>query len=146
MLARRAPVYGCTVEKHAGSFAIATSRGGRTALLAVLAVLALVASGCRSHGGPAPPSDGAPDLYDGEHAFAFHCAKCHAPARQVVGPSLQEIAQLYGRTPDGPDAIVRWAKAPGRKRAGVEPMPSFAMLGDETLRNVAVYMIATGSR
>jgi mono/diheme cytochrome c family protein len=113
--------------------------------VSLLALQALV-SGCRSGGAPSPPSDGAPDLYDGEHAFGFHCAKCHAPDRAVVGPSLQEIARLYGGAPDGPDAIVRWAKAPGRKRAGVEPMPSFAMLGDETLRNVAVYMITTGAR
>ncbi len=109
-------------------------------------LLALTSLGCRARGGPAPPSDGAPDLYEGEHAYAFHCAKCHAPDRAAAGPSLREITLLYGAGPGGPDAIVRWAKAPGRKRPGADPMPSFAMLGDETLRNVAVYMIATGAR
>ena len=120
----------------------------RSARFALFALFALTSIGCRASGGPTPPSDGAPDLYDGEHAYGFHCAKCHAPDRATVGPSLREIASLYGGTPgtDGVAGIVRWAKAPGRKRAGVEPMPSFAMLGDETLRNVAVYMLTAGAR
>jgi cytochrome c len=87
--------------------------------------------------------DGGVDLYDGEHAFAFHCAKCHAPDRFTTGPSLREIAALYAKDPEG---VVRWAKAPGRRRPGADRMPSFEMLGDETLRNVAAYMIAMGSK
>ena len=73
----------------------------------------------------------------GEQVFAT-CKACHALDKTLVGPSLVEISQIY---PDNPAGIVAWAKAPGRKRAGVVPMPSFAHLGDKRLKAVAEYML-----
>lgn len=113
---------------------------GRRPLRALLLLLPIAAMALAACGRRAPARG---ELYEGEHAFGFHCAKCHAPDRATVGPSVREIASLYARDPEG---IVRWAKAPGQKRPGSERMPPFAMLGDETLREVARYMIATGSR
>ncbi len=69
------------------------------------------------------------------------CAACHAPAVQLVGPSLVEIATIYAGNPEG---IVAWARAPGKKRANLPPMPPFAHLGDANLRLIAEYMITKG--
>jgi len=60
-----------------------------------------------------------------------------------VGPALTEIAQLYTGNPDG---IVAWARAPGRKRANVQPMPAFGALGDTKLRKAADYMLELGAK
>jgi cytochrome c len=108
--------------------------GARAVIASWVLAASVVACGRR------PPA-GDPALYEGEHAFLFHCAKCHALDRATTGPSVREIAGLYAREPEG---IVRWAKAPGQKRPGAERMPSFAMLGDETLSQIARYVIVTG--
>lgn len=73
----------------------------------------------------------------GEALFAT-CAGCHAPTAQLVGPSLEEIAKLYEGNPEG---IVAWAKAPGKKRPNLPPMPPFAHLGEDNLRKIAEYML-----
>jgi cytochrome c len=69
----------------------------------------------------------------------MNCAACHAPKVRLVGPSLAEISEIYTGNPDG---IVAWAKAPGKKRPELPPMPPFAHLGDEKLRQIAEYMLA----
>ncbi|MDF1825228.1 MAG: cytochrome c [Verrucomicrobiales bacterium] len=73
----------------------------------------------------------------GETLFA-NCAACHAPEIQLVGPSLAEIAEIYAGNPEG---IVAWAKAPGKKRPQLPPMPPFNHLGDEALHSIAVFML-----
>lgn len=72
----------------------------------------------------------------------MNCAACHAPDTQLVGPSLAEIATIYAGNPDG---IVTWAKAPGKKRPELPPMPPFAHLGDGNLRIIADLMLERGA-
>ncbi len=69
----------------------------------------------------------------------MNCAACHAPKVRLVGPSLVEISEIYAGNPEG---IVTWAKAPGKKRPELPPMPPFAHLGDEKLLKIAGYMLA----
>jgi cytochrome c len=78
----------------------------------------------------------------GEKVFRTACATCHATEVPLIGPPLTEIAEIYRNNPGG---IVAWAKAPGRKRTGVPPMPAFAHLGDEKLTAAAKYMLEAGS-
>lgn len=73
----------------------------------------------------------------GEKIFV-NCAACHAVDKILAGPSLVEIYSLYK---DNPEGIVKWAKAPGKKRPQFAPMPSFAQLGDEKLQLVADYIL-----
>jgi cytochrome c len=77
----------------------------------------------------------------GESVFR-NCAACHALDRVLAAPSLIEIQSIYK---DDPDGIVKWAKAPGKKRPEFAPMPSFAHLGDEQLRLVADYMLTASA-
>ena len=72
----------------------------------------------------------------------LNCAACHAPAVKLVGPSLAEIATIYAGNPEG---IVTWAKAPGKKRPELPPMPPFTHLGDENLRIIADLMLERGA-
>jgi cytochrome c len=78
----------------------------------------------------------------GERLF-LSCASCHATDKVLAGPSLVEIAQIYKNNPDG---IVAWAMAPGRKRPGMAPMPSFSALGPDKLKMIATYMLEVGSQ
>ena len=78
----------------------------------------------------------------GERVFQ-NCASCHAKDTVLAGPSLIEIAAIYKGNPEG---IVRWATAPGKKRAGFQQMPSFAILGPEKLQMVAEYMLEVGAK
>ena len=73
----------------------------------------------------------------GEQTFNTYCSACHAPDKQLVGPALKEIAQIYKGNAAG---IVKWALAPGKKRAG-PAMPSMAMVGEDNLKAVAAYML-----
>ena len=76
----------------------------------------------------------------GETIFA-NCAACHARDKTLVGPSLTEIAQIYRGNPDG---IIAWAKAPGKKRPALPPMPPMGHIGEANLRKVAAYMLELG--
>lgn len=74
---------------------------------------------------------------EGEKEFKANCSVCHARSTQLVGPSLDEINEIYnGQT----DLLIQWTKSPGVKRGGV-PMPSFKHLGDERLRAIAEYVL-----
>jgi cytochrome c len=78
----------------------------------------------------------------GEGTFRTYCAVCHAVDFKLVGPPLTEIAHLYAGKPE---AIVAWAKAPGRKRPGFPQMPAFArVLSEPELAQVAGFMLKTG--
>ena len=73
----------------------------------------------------------------GETGFEKNCSVCHAKATEIVGPSLEEIYELYE---DYPEGIVEWSKAPEVKRGGAV-MPSFAHLGDDELLEISKYML-----
>lgn len=77
-----------------------------------------------------------------EQLFAT-CAACHAPDSKLVGPSLREIASIY---PGNPAGIVTWAMAPGKKRPDSPQMPPFAHLGEDKLRVIADYILATAPK
>jgi mono/diheme cytochrome c family protein len=80
-------------------------------------------------------------LRRGERSFAMRCGTCHARESDAVGPSLREIASIHG---DAPDGIVRWTRAPGRKRPNKTQMPSFEHLAEDDLRAIATYIIWAG--
>lgn len=77
----------------------------------------------------------------GVQVYRQVCSSCHALDRVVVGPPLKEVAGLYAGNPAG---IVKWANAPGKKRAGFPAMPAFR-IGDQKLTAVAEYMLRLGS-
>jgi cytochrome c len=77
-----------------------------------------------------------------EQLFAT-CAACHAPDTRLVGPPLREIATIYR---DNPAGIVTGARAPGKKRPDYPSMPSFAHLGDDKLKQIADYILATAPK
>ncbi|WP_437797044.1 c-type cytochrome [Sorangium sp. So ce693] len=108
----------------------------------ILAALPLLAAACDR---PAPADEAArlsPRAEKGKALFSTHCAACHAPSAKLVGPPLSEIASLHGANPE---AIVRWAVSPGRKRTDVPPMPSFRGVRESDLADVAQYMIEAGN-
>ena len=53
------------------------------------------------------------DAQDGKTLFAQHCAACHLPDRQLVGPSLVEVSKLYSAKID---EFLSWCKKPDQKR------------------------------
>jgi cytochrome c len=71
----------------------------------------------------------------------MRCASCHARDAELAGPSLREIANIHA---DAPDGIVRWARAPGRKRPNKPPMPSFDHLAQDDLQAIASYIVWAG--
>lgn len=77
----------------------------------------------------------------GELVFNQVCAACHMSGRALVGPSLEEVAEIYAGNPDG---IVKWANAPGRKRMNMPPMAA-QPIGDKKLKAVAEYMLRVGA-
>ncbi len=77
----------------------------------------------------------------GELVYNQVCAACHMSGRVLVGPSLEEIAEIYAGNPDG---IIKWTNAPGRKRMNLPPMAA-QPLGDKKLRAVAEYMLRVGA-
>lgn len=76
----------------------------------------------------------------GRQLFITHCNVCHSAA--TLAPSVSEIASIYG---NDADALVRWAKHPGRKRAKFGPMPPMSHIRDRSLEKIAEYMIASGA-
>ncbi len=80
---------------------------------------------------------------DGKGLFGSYCSGCHGVDRQIVGPPLTEIARIYAGNPGG---IVTWARAPGRKRPGLPPMPPFAAVDEARLTRIAEFMLETGAR
>jgi cytochrome c len=73
----------------------------------------------------------------GQRVFRDSCSSCHMLERVLVGPSIREIAEIYTGDPDG---IVRWTKAPGRKRTEFPAMPAFSF-PDAHLRAAAEHML-----
>ena len=78
----------------------------------------------------------------GETGFDKNCGVCHAKTTVLVGPSLEEIYELYE---DYPKGIVEWSKAPEVIRGGAV-MPSFAHLGDDELLEISKYMLKAATK
>lgn len=75
----------------------------------------------------------------GEIGFEQNCAACHHATLPTVGPSMQEIKELYAGDPSG---LIAWTKAPGKKRADSMAMPSFAHLSDAQLTAISGYILS----
>lgn len=76
----------------------------------------------------------------GKLLFGAMCAACHVHDRMHVGPSLVEIAGLYG---DNRKDFRTWCKDPKPKRKGVIQMPSMASLTDDHLNSIHGYIVAS---
>lgn len=81
---------------------------------------------------------GAPVAVDYKAMFDRTCSTCHRPNHAQVAPSLPEILTIYG---DDADAIVVWARNPGRKRPQYSQMPSFGHLPPEDVKALAQEML-----
>ena len=77
---------------------------------------------------------------DGKVMFTALCSACHMPDRMHVGPSLVEIAGLYG---DKRDDFLKWCKDPKPKRKGVIQMPSMASVSDDLLLKIHDYIMTS---
>lgn len=76
---------------------------------------------------------------DGKTLFTQHCAACHLPDRQLVGPSLVEVSKLYrGKLPE----FLAWCKEPKQKRKGVIQMPPMGHVGDGDLELIHAYILS----
>ena len=73
----------------------------------------------------------------GKNAFATYCSGCHAEAKALVGPSLTEIRSIYKTDASG---IVKWAKAPGKKRPGMA-MPAMNHVHEDDLNAIAHWIL-----
>lgn len=76
----------------------------------------------------------------GKEAFTTSCSACHASGMKLVGPSVEEITEIYANDKTG---LISWIENPGKKREGMPQMPSFAHLGDEKLEAIAGYLLST---
>ena len=75
---------------------------------------------------------------DGKTLFTQHCAACHLPDRQLVGPSMVEVSRLYSTKLE---EFLTWCKMPVQKRKGVIQMPPMAHVGDANLALIHAYVI-----
>jgi cytochrome c551/c552 len=75
---------------------------------------------------------------DGQALFTIHCAACHLPDRQLVGPSLVEVSKLYT---DKLDEFLAWCAEPVQKREGVIEMPPMGHVGDDNLKLIHAYVL-----
>lgn len=87
-------------------------------------------------------ADADPVFVKGEKIFKTICMSCHALDKRLVGPPIQEIAEVYKGNPDG---IAAWAKAPGKKRPDYPPMIAIPF-PDEDLKAAGVYMLKVGAK
>ena len=75
---------------------------------------------------------------DGRTLFTQHCAACHLPDRQLVGPSLVEVSKLYSTKID---EFLTWCKEPVQKRKGVIQMPPMGHVGDSNLKLIHAHIV-----
>jgi cytochrome c len=60
----------------------------------------------------------------GQRVFETYCGACHAPGKRLVGPPLETIAGAYKGDAPG---LVKWVKAPGKKRPDYPKMPPITL-------------------
>ena len=80
-----------------------------------------------------------PEQQTGEELFTVNCKACHLLEKQLVGPSLLEIAHVYKKDTQG---IVLWSMNPGHKRKNLIKMPPMSHVGEKGLNNIASYILA----
>ncbi|BCU75806.1 c-type cytochrome [Luteolibacter sp. LG18] len=77
-----------------------------------------------------------------QKVFETNCSACHAVDQKLVGPSLIEIAGIYGKDQKG---FLAWCMKPGHKRPDAIEMPSMAHLGTPTLTELHAWILKTTS-
>ncbi len=77
----------------------------------------------------------------GKKIFDQNCVACHQLENlkePIVGPSLIEMAHLYGADKT---AFIEWCNSPGKKRANAIDMPSMAHIGDKGLAEIHAWIL-----
>jgi len=70
------------------------------------------------------------------------CFGCHQVARQVVGPSFQQIAAKYQGDPSAESKMALKIKLGGSGVWGVIPMPAHPTMSDADLKTVSQWILA----
>lgn len=79
------------------------------------------------------------DLAKGTALFKQNCSSCHKEKQRLVGPPVQEMAEIYNGDESG---LKHWIKAPGKKRNDFPQMPGFPHLSEAELTEIAKYVFA----
>jgi cytochrome c len=67
------------------------------------------------------------------------CSVCHAKDKKLVGPPVTEMQQIYA---SDKSALIKWIKAPGKKREGYPKMPGFeGQISDADLEKLADFIL-----
>lgn len=67
------------------------------------------------------------------------CSVCHAMDRKLVGPPVTEMIDIYKNDKAG---LIKWIKAPGKKRQGYPQMPGFeGQISDADLEKLADFVL-----
>ena len=75
-------------------------------------------------------------------AQASGCTTCHAMDKRVIGPSVKEIAQKYGKDKGAEASLVKKVKAGGKGVWGEMPMPPNAHVKDEDIKTLVQWILA----
>jgi len=79
------------------------------------------------------------ELAKGTALFNQYCAACHKPNEKLVGPPITEMVSIYANDKAG---LIKWIKAPGKKRPDYPQMPGFSQLSDNELKELSKYILS----
>ncbi|MEG0915746.1 MAG: c-type cytochrome [Myroides sp.] len=74
----------------------------------------------------------------GKKVFNQNCASCHKPKDPLIGPPVTEMALIYK---DNRGDLIKWIKAPGKKRPNLPQMPGFPQISDDDMNNLTEYIL-----
>ncbi len=78
------------------------------------------------------------EVAKGAAVFNSYCAACHKPKEKLVGPPVTEMAKIYANNEAD---LIKWIKAPGKKRADYPQMPGFPQISDADLKELSKYIL-----
>lgn len=79
------------------------------------------------------------EVAKGKAIFNQYCAACHRPKVKLVGPPIIEMASIYAKDEEG---LIKWIKAPGKKRPDYPQMPGSPQLSDNELKELSEYILS----
>ena len=74
----------------------------------------------------------------GKKVFNESCTACHKPNDNFIGPPVTEMASIYKNNKQD---LIKWIKAPGKKRANAPQMPGFPQISDEDMDTLTEYIL-----